>query len=224
MVTVFDGQLLRAWKYELDGVSHSIHLYHDTITGVRSATLNHEEISDSLGTSNLFMESTGHRLLFNIRGTPGYIEIKRAGWVSFTYTCNIGGVTIQESTQQISAQQDEDKYKLRISGYTLCNDGQHEEPVVWYTVETERLSDGCRNVVHRRFKDFSSLNSEIKQSFKGHQLLSSLPSFVEKKSKWMVDHTEASFLEDRVRRLDVSRVNHAQQLERVSYMSCFAVL
>jgi hypothetical protein len=207
MVTVFDGQLLRAWKYDFEGVSHSIHLYHDTITGVRSATLNHEEITDSLGTSNLFMEAAGHRILFNIKGTPGYIEIKRSGWVSFEYTCNIGGENILESTQQISAQQDEEMYKVTISGYTPCNDGQNEEAVIWYTVETERLTDGCRNVVHRRFKDFSSLNSEIKQSFKGHQLLSSLPNFVEKKSKWMVDHTDASFLEERVRRLEVSQVD-----------------
>lgn len=203
MVTVFDGQLLRAWKYQLDGVSHSIHLYHDTITGVRSATLNHEEISDSLGTSNLFMGDVGHRILFNIKGTPGYIEIKRSGWVSFQYSCTIGGETIPESTQTISDQQDIEIYKVNIAGYTACHDGHNAEAVMWYKVETERLADGVRNVVHRRFKDFSSLNSEIKQSFKGHQLLSSLPSFVEKKSKWIVDHTDEAFLADRVRKLDV---------------------
>mmetsp|Transcript_20555 Transcript_20555/g.38168 ORF Transcript_20555/g.38168 Transcript_20555/m.38168 type:complete len:317 (+) Transcript_20555:37-987(+) len=203
MVTVFDGQLLRTWKYEMDGFCHQIHLYHDTITGVRSATLNHEEISESLGTSNLFMEASGHRILFSIKDTPGYIEIKRSGWVSFDYTCNIGGENIVETTQQISAKQNEELYKLSISGYTACHDGQSEEAVVWYAVVTERLSDGCRNVVHRRFKDFSSLNSEIKQTFKGHQLLSSLPNFVEKKSKWMVDHSDSAFLEDRRHRLEI---------------------
>ena len=161
MVTVFDGQLLRAWKCQLGGVTHSIHLYHDTITGVRSATLNHEEIKDSLGTSNLFMEATGHRILFNIRGTAGYVEIKRSGWVSFQYSCNVGGENILECTQQISAQQDVDMYTVGISGYKACNDGHNEEPVIWYTVETLRLADGCQNIVHRRFKDFSSLNSEI---------------------------------------------------------------
>ena len=203
MVTVFDGQLLRSWQHEVDGVSHSVHLYHDTITGVRSATLDHEEIPDSLGTSNLFMESAGHRILFDIAGVPGYIEIKRAGWVSFEYTCSIGGELIPECTQIISDKQNEEVYRVNVSGYTACSDGQSES-VIWYAVETERLSDGCRNVVHRRFKDFSSLNSEVKQAFKGHHLLSSLPSFVEKKSKWIVNHNDTSFLEDRLHRLQVS--------------------
>lgn len=203
MVTVFDGQLLRSWKYELDGFTHQVHLYHDTITGVRSATLNHEEIRDSMGTSNLFMETTGHRILFSVKGKPGYIEIKRSGWVSFDYTCNIAGENIVENTQQISAQQNEELYKVSVTGYTQCHDTHGEDSVVWYAVATERLADGCRNVVHRRFKDFSALNSEIKQSFKGHQLLSSLPSFVEKKSKWIVDHSDPSFLEDRRYRLEV---------------------
>lgn len=143
------------------------------------------------------------RILFSIKGTPGYIEIKRSGWVSFQYSCTIGGETILESTQQISAQQDKEVYKVTIAGYTACNDGSNAEAVMWYRVETERLEDGVRNVVHRRFKDFSALNSEMKQCFKGHQLLSSLPVFVEKKSKWIVDHTDTSFLEDRARRLDV---------------------
>jgi len=215
MVTVFDGQLLRTWKYNLEGLTHSIHLYHDTITGVRSATLNHEEIDGSLGTSNLFMESAGHRILFHIKGTPGYIEIKRAGWVSFAYNCNIGGENIVEATQQISHTQDEEKYSVRVRSYTSVTEAQGEETVVWYSVETLRIEDGCRNVVHRRFKDFSLLNSEIKQTFKGHQLLSSLPSFVEKKSKWIVDHTDSLFLEDRQNRLE----SYLVALVRVPHVS-----
>ena len=90
MATIFHGQLTRyvymliinfkfynifyelktrTWQYALGTQLHIINLYHDTITGVRSAMLNHEEINGSLGMSTIAMNSTaGHRILFGIAG------------------------------------------------------------------------------------------------------------------------------------------------------------
>ena len=42
-----------------------INLFHDTLTGVRSALVDYEEVPDSLGTSTLLMESEGHKIKAN---------------------------------------------------------------------------------------------------------------------------------------------------------------
>lgn len=135
--------------------------------------------------------------------------------MSFEYSCCVDGVKIPEVTQKISETQNEELYNVKVGGYTTTRDSQSAEPVVWYKVEVVRREDGCRNVVHRRFKDFSALNSEIKQCFKGHHLLSSLPAFVEKKSKWIVDHSDPHFLDDRAHRLQI----YLECLVRVPHVS-----
>lgn len=182
---------------------HVVSLYHDPLTGVRSATLNHEEISGSLGTSSLLMESTGHRILFSIKGISGYIEIKRRGWFSFHYSCNIGGVNQVEITEEISLSQGQEIYDVKIIEYQSASDGYSEEMIVWYLVETTRLNDGFTNTVHRRFKDFSVLNSDIREHFKGHHLKSSLPDLPEKRSKLTTDHTSPVFLQQRETQLQI---------------------
>lgn len=67
MVSVFEGQLTRTWNYLVESSSisssskvitinegekvfrkHVITLYHDTITGIRSAMLDYEEIPGSM--------------------------------------------------------------------------------------------------------------------------------------------------------------------------------
>lgn len=42
-----------------------------------------------------------------------------------------------------------------------------EQYIVWYVLNTVRLSDGVHTTVHRRFKDFAELNSSVKQNLKG---------------------------------------------------------
>jgi hypothetical protein len=44
MVSVMAGQITRTWNYEGHGLHHIITLYHDPLTGVRSATLDHEVV------------------------------------------------------------------------------------------------------------------------------------------------------------------------------------
>jgi len=81
---------------------HVITLYHDTITGVRSAMLDYEEIPNSLGNSSLLMESKGHRLFFVVEDQGGYIEIMRSGFTGFTYKCAVNNVYINEITQVVA--------------------------------------------------------------------------------------------------------------------------
>jgi hypothetical protein len=149
MVSILDGQLTRTWNFVKNEQLHVISLYHDPMTGVRSATLDHEEIVDSLGTSSLLMETNGHRILFSIRGTSGYIEIKRSGWFGFSYSCNIGGETLTEITQQISKTQGQEVYDVKIIEHVSALDGYSEDFIVWYSIETTRVADGFTNTVHR---------------------------------------------------------------------------
>lgn len=89
--------------------------------------------------------------------------------------------------------------------------------IVWYLIETTRLNDGFTNIVHRRFKDFSLLNSDIREHFKGHHLKSSLPDLPEKKSKLTTDHTSPIFLQQRESQLQaylasLVRVPHVAEM------------
>jgi len=104
MVSVFEGQLSRTWNYQLNASArmHVITLYHDTITGVRSAMLDYEEIPNSLGNSSLLMESKGHRLFFVVEDQGGYIEIMRSGFTGFAYKCAVNNVYINELTQVVA--------------------------------------------------------------------------------------------------------------------------
>lgn len=106
MVSVFDGQLTRTWFFDRDQRRHVINLYHDTITGVRSAMVDYQEIRGSLGNSSLLMDSKGHRIFFTLEDLPGYVEIKRSGWAGFSYTCVINDETLPEATEQVAQRQE----------------------------------------------------------------------------------------------------------------------
>lgn len=148
-VNLLDGQLTRTWNYSKNGAIHIIVLYHDPLTGVRSAMLDHEEILGSLGNSSIFMEKAGHRILFSIKGTPGYIEIKKRGWFGFEYECLAGGEKLVEITQAISQNQGQEMYDIKIAEHKAGSDGYSEDTITWYLIETTRLHDGYTNTVHR---------------------------------------------------------------------------
>lgn len=133
MVSVFEGQLTRTWCYSNEDKvdvdcsgerrkkkRHVINLYHDTITGVRSATVDYDEVPDSLGNSSFLMESIGHRIKFAVDNKSGYIEIKR-GWMRFDYSCHIDNNLIIESTGQLAVQ-DKDIFKVSLEGVIQTDD------------------------------------------------------------------------------------------------------
>jgi hypothetical protein len=150
MVSVMAGQVTRTWNYQGGhGMRHTINLYHDPLTGVRSATIDHEEIPGSLDTSSIFMEKAGHRILFSVRGIPGFIEIKRIGWFGFDYLCNVGGVELAELTEKITESQHQEVFDVKIAEHRSGSNGYSEDIITWYLVDTTRISDGQTNTVHR---------------------------------------------------------------------------
>ena len=206
MVSVFEGQLTRTWCYPVGSEAADnagmtpakrsiITLYHDTLTGVRSAMLNYEEIPGSLGNSSLLMESGGHKISFIVDRKPAYIEVKRKGMMTFAYKCFIDGELMPEVTSKVS-QYDKPVFSVTMHG-TVTTPDRSGEKLTWYIIKTTRLEDGVSTVVHRRFRDFAELNSQIKQNFKGHHLRGSLPSLPEKWSKLTTDHKDPEFIEGR---------------------------
>lgn len=178
------------------------------------------------------MERTGHRILFSVKGVPGFIEIKRIGWVNFDYVCNIGGTQLPELTEKINIDtQQRELYDVKIAGHRSGSDGYSEDMITWYLVESTRISDEQTNTVYRlklyhlmpliyvfrRFRDFVSLNDDVRENFRGHQLFNSLPEFPQKKLKLglasfsifilifssVTDHTDPAFLTQRESQLQV---------------------
>eukprot|EP01036_Dinobryon_divergens_P025339 gene25339-33873_t len=201
MVSVFDGQLTRTWIFPFEkspGIkrNHIINLYHDTITGVRSVMLDFQEIPGSVGNSSLVMESKGHRIFFTIENLPGFVEIKKSGWTGFSYSCVINTEVINEMTQTV-AQHQQEVFKTSILDTAFTQDEFAEQQVAWYIVKATRIQDGVSTIVHRRFRDFAELNSQVKQNMKGHHLRWSLPPLPEKPLKSMTDHNDPSFIQDR---------------------------
>jgi hypothetical protein len=150
MVSVFDGQLTRTWLWKHEGRQHVISLYHDTITGLRSAMCNSNMIPGSEGYSSLLMESKGHRLFFTVADLPGYIEIKKSGWTGFAYNCVINDTKVPESTELISTARHQDPlFRPKILETTLTPDENSDYPITWYVVETTRIKDHVKTTVHR---------------------------------------------------------------------------
>ena len=98
---------------------HVINLFHDTLTGVRSALVDYEEVPDSLGTSALLMGSEGHRITFSLKpsGEQGYILVKRSGWIGFEYKCFIGNTQLSEATETVAKGQEDQAYSVDIIEY-----------------------------------------------------------------------------------------------------------
>jgi len=143
------------------------------------------------------MDSAGHKIHFMLGDNCGFIEIARSGYTNFTYRCSVNNVFITEATQEIASQQGL-VYKVDVVGTGSTPDSDDvDKQVTWYTVKAARLSDGAMTTVHRRFKEFSDLNSQVKQNLKGHHLRSSLPNLPEKTLKLAQDHRDPTFIEQR---------------------------
>mmetsp|Transcript_20267 Transcript_20267/g.29048 ORF Transcript_20267/g.29048 Transcript_20267/m.29048 type:complete len:425 (-) Transcript_20267:892-2166(-) len=223
MVSVFEGQLTRTWLYPIERPSgvkrtHVINLYHDTITGVRSVMLDFQEVSGSLGNSSLIMESKGHRIFFTVEDLPGYIEIKKSGWTGFSYTCVINTIVINEITQTVATNQEE-VFRTKILATTFTKDEFSEHSVAWYVLQVTKIHDGVTTAVHRRFRDFAELNSQVKQNMKGHHLRWSLPPLPEKPLKAMTDHNDPAFIQDRSAKLE-RFISMLVSVPHVSEMIC----
>ena len=217
MVSVFSGQLTRTWLYnEENGTSHSITLTHDTISGVRVAFLDYQEIVDSAGASSLLLESRGHRIFFDIGRATGYIEIKRAGWTSFAYSCVVGDRNLIEVNSLLSAVNTQ--YSIEIGDVIFTHEVDTKNCIAWYPILVHR-QDGVETLVHRRFCEFAYLNSLVKQNLKGTGLRKNLPDFPARKPKLSTNHEDPAFIHNR-KALLLRYLRTLVTLSYVTHMDC----
>ena len=76
---------------------------------------------------------------------------------------------IDEATQ-ISGNDAGKDFKVWVPRADVSGDG-----ITWYRVDTKRLGTGTEVAVHRRFRDFHHLHSQLGSYFKGSHLYNSLP-------------------------------------------------
>lgn len=212
MVSIFSGALSRTWIYENSEGYHNIKLFHDTITGFKSVLINNDEVEfifHEVYSSVTFGVFNNYQLYFTAFNSQCCIHIIREGILGFRYECNVGQTLLIESTQTIInslTSCNNKKFELNIKNtcYTIsCTPSSTliNKNICWYYFEVKRLSDNTSTRIHRRFRDFAALNSQIKQSLKGHHLLSSLPDFPEKQLKIATDHNDPEFISLRSARL-----------------------
>ena len=218
MVSILEGQLTRTWYYQTDIRRHTLSLYHDTITGIRTCAVDFEEVPNSFGYSTLVMEAGGHRVYFDVENKSGYFVIQRNGWIGFSYSCYVNGILLTETTQEVPKHQDP-IYSTKIVDIKVVPDPVGETEVAWYQVVTTRLTDNVITSVHRRFREFADLNSQVKQNFKGHHLRSSIPEFPEKTPKYLTDHRDPSIMNERMNKLN-NYLNILLTVPHVSDMTC----
>jgi PX domain len=120
--------------------------------------------------------------------------------VGFKYSCFINGALIPESTSKLA--HFKECFKVELNG-TINTVDRAGQPIVWYILQATRVEDSVTTTVHRRFRDFAELNSQVKQNLKGHHLRTSLPLLPEKLSKITTDHTDPAFLESRYTGLEI---------------------
>ena len=70
-----------------------------------------QELKGSEGNSSVLMDSYGHRIYFTLSDNakaslPGYLEIRKSGWMGFTYECYINNQKIKEATEGVAHNQD----------------------------------------------------------------------------------------------------------------------
>mmetsp|Transcript_15512 Transcript_15512/g.19852 ORF Transcript_15512/g.19852 Transcript_15512/m.19852 type:complete len:395 (-) Transcript_15512:194-1378(-) len=196
-ISVFSGEVNRTWIFQDPETSkeHIVTLYHDTISGVRCAMLDYEEIPGSMGTSMIFGSSGGTTLVFTVNGKTGFVRISRRGLVGFRYECVINGEEVPESTAHVS-DNSEERYTVNIK-QAVTTKSESVNIIAWYEIETVRPSDEVTTIVHRRFKDFTSLDAEIRAALKGNHLSSSLPRLPSKSVKLLTTHSSPEFIEER---------------------------
>lgn len=148
----------------------------------------------------------------------GYIEIKRDGWLGFKYGCAVDGTELSEATSKISEQQGDELYSVSIDGYSFTSNWSDGD-VCWYKVVVTRKSDDYGTTVHRRFRDFSELLTEVRRRLKGHHLYGSLPELPEKHLKMLTDHNNSYFLDQRTSELN-NFLTNLFRFPHVPHMTC----
>ncbi len=194
---VLQGEVQRSWVWVgHDGAKRVIDLYHDTVTGVRSVSVDLDEVPGSMGSSPFFATDAHHiQFLVGAERAQGMVIIEKAGLFSFRYTCVVNGRPLKATLQEL-ADENEERFTVDILG-TANAFSTKEHSVTWYELTVTRRSDRARTVVHRRYREFQCLFEQVHAAFKGHHLRSSLPDLPGRQLKLLVDHSDTAFVEER---------------------------
>ena len=192
---------------------HQIQLSHHTVTGSRGLALDNKDVPDTKGKNRMFGKPS--RLEFTVGDANGFVNILPTKKGSFKYECFLNGKKVPEINETLGNDDQEDKYDIKVLVEdTLGVEGPKQKKFTWYKVCSTRDCDGHSTVVHRRFRDFFSINELIRTSYKGSHLISSLPSLPKRGMKLFSDHLSPKFVENRRQGLQT----YMQQLERMPRM------
>lgn len=196
MLSVLDGEVNRSWSWTgSDGAEHSVVLYHDTLSGVRCCTLDHEELPGSMGTSSVL--SASHTIPFRCGSDDGVVLILRQGYLGFAYECRVRGKRVKEANEGVLQTTPSQEYAVSLTGATKAASGSGGSLVVWYCMSVARNVDGVETHVHRRYSDFVALNDVMAGALKGHAAGTLMPKLPAKSLKFAVDHMDPAFIEQR---------------------------
>lgn len=194
-VSAFSGLVTRTWSISHNARLYVVQLYHNTITGDRSLSVDGSEQAGTAGTSTIF--SGPATLVFTLGDKAGSVNVANRG-ATFEYACTFGDVLVPEDNSIISSASGDDavnRLKLSVDEYAMACD-ETGKSVVWFQLRTVRENDERTTVVHRRFNNFVAINETLRSAYKGSQLLSSFPELPARGYFWE-DQTKPEFLEKR---------------------------
>eukprot|EP00500_Bicosoecida_sp_ms1_P006294 CAMPEP_0203832708 /NCGR_PEP_ID=MMETSP0115-20131106/71397_1 /ASSEMBLY_ACC=CAM_ASM_000227 /TAXON_ID=33651 /ORGANISM="Bicosoecid sp, Strain ms1" /LENGTH=308 /DNA_ID=CAMNT_0050741777 /DNA_START=60 /DNA_END=983 /DNA_ORIENTATION=+ len=203
-VGVFSGTVTRTWSVGggADGRAYGVVLNHHTVSGSRVVSVDGVEVEGTEGTNHLFMAPT--ELPFDLGERKAVLKIS-AQKSSFVYELRVDGDVVKEENEVVGGSAAAagggaaPKYDVHVPGTEMGAD-ERGEKVVWYAIHTVRTGGGKprREVTcHRRFRDFVGVNEQIRSSFKGSHLLTSLPKPPARGLKLFSDHFSDAFIEER---------------------------
>lgn len=236
-VSALSGPVTRTWTIVHAARTYTVQLFHNTITGDRSLSVDGAEIAGSGGTTTMFHPHT--TLVFEVGGGAtaagagaGAGAGRGKGQVSINYTattveyrCTFEGVGVPEENSLVAgggARSDEAAARMKIT-VDAGDQGFDEsaKPVVWFRVHTVREVDERETIVHRRFRDFFAVNEALRSAYTGSHLLSSFPSLPPRGFKLWEDHSSAAFVEKRRWQLQdylvkLAQVRHLEPLMQLA--------
>jgi hypothetical protein len=126
------------------------------------------------------------------------VVISKMSLTNFQYNLIVGGTKVPEAYQGLEMHAHLKAYKASIVSAVIGR-GDDGNVVVWFQVASSCAASGIerQNSCHRRFRDFCELDSSLRSTFNGHQLRSNIPSLPPKEIKFLANHFDAQFIEER---------------------------
>ncbi|KCV68559.1 hypothetical protein H696_04851 [Fonticula alba] len=85
-------------------------------------------------------------------------------------------------------------YLIKIPIYETHID---QSGTTFISYKVEATYKGTINSVFRRFSEFVTLHNEVRKAYKGNHLASNIPVFPPKHPKFMIDHMDDHFVDER---------------------------